>query len=130
MDLGVPHLLSPPQAVVVGPRERLGKEPGEALPKKAGSHCERLQDAGAGRRAVRIMPPRTRGAGARRQAERDAGRGGGWAAEGPVCGRHSGGVKGGISTHSHFDFSLLFHYPSLFRFPRHSTTFPPNSLKA
>ena len=60
---GGPHLLSRPQTVVVGPRERLGKEPGEALLKKAGSHCERLQDAGAGRRAVRVpfaTDPRSR----------------------------------------------------------------------
>ena len=57
---------------------------------------------GSGPPPVRItftVDPRSR---CPRQGEMDAGRGGGWAAEGPVCSHHGGRLKGGISTNSHF----------------------------
>ena len=66
----VPHLLSPPRAVVVGRRERLGKEGcwGAGWTLKAGSRCERLQDSGAGHRPWGSRSPWTQGAGARDRA--------------------------------------------------------------
>ena len=122
MGLGVPHLLSPPHAVVSDGGRGWEKEGcwGTGWALKAGSCCERLQDAGAGRQ-LRIMFTRDPRSRCQRKGEMDAARGGGWAAESPQP-----------MHREHFhqlslfksDFSLLFHLPSLFLFPRRTTTFP------
>ena len=99
----VPHLLSPPRAVVVGRRERLGKEGcwGAGWTLKAGSRCERLQDSGAGRRredhvhcGPKELVPAT--------GQDGRGEGRRLGCRGPVCSHHGGRVKGGISTNSRF----------------------------
>ena len=133
MGLGVPHLISPPHAVVVGRRERLGKEGcwGAGWTLKAGSGCQRLQDSGAGRRREDHVH---RGPKEPVLATGRDGRG-----EGRRLGCQGPRLQSLQRTRQerHFhqlsllksDFSLLFHFRSLFRFPRHTATFlpPPNS---
>ena len=125
----VPHLLSPPRAVVVGRRERLGKEGcwGAGWTLKAGSRCERLQDSGAGHRpwGSRSLwtqePVLATGRDGRGEGRR-------LGCRGP---RLQSPRRTPQGRHFHqlsllkSDFSLLFHLRSLFWFPRHVTTFPP-----